>query len=119
MMPLRQYTNMLHGVTGDLDPVRAPPHLDHLWSDFWSWSRTAGRTTGRPRRHESVIGLPSGVEGGLVRRACDARENRAHRRRGERERALEHELVERRVGQQVLLVDADLVEREPALVERA
>src|SRR5438477_513812 len=73
MMPLRQYTNMLHGVTGDLDPVRAPPHLDHLWSDFWSWSRTAGRTTGRPRRHESVIGLPSGVEGGLVRRACDAR----------------------------------------------
>src|SRR5439155_17234905 len=43
MIPLRQCTNMLHGVTGDLDPVRAPRHLHHLWSDLWSRSRTAVR----------------------------------------------------------------------------
>src|SRR5919197_3477659 len=43
MMPLRQRTNMFHSVAGDLDPVRAPRHLDHLWSEFWSGSRTAAR----------------------------------------------------------------------------
>src|SRR6058998_1364932 len=48
MIPLRQYTNMLHGVTGDLDPVRAPCHLPSLYGP------TSGHGQGRRRAARDV-----------------------------------------------------------------